>query len=35
MVTDPNSAHCHSLAEVAIFAPEERPFGSYTEGKRR
>lgn len=35
MVTDSNDLQCHGLAEVMIFSPEERPFGSYSESARR
>lgn len=35
MVTDANDMLCHALTEVAIFSPEERPFGSYSESARR
>jgi hypothetical protein len=35
MVTDPNDLQCHGLAEVMVFSPEERPFGSYSESARR
>ena len=35
MVTDGNDQQCHALAEVEIYAAEERPFGSYSESSRR
>jgi hypothetical protein len=35
MVTDDNDQLCHAIAEFEIYAAEERPFGSYSEGSRR
>ena len=34
-VTDQNDLWCHGITDIIMFSPEERPYGSYTEGPRR